>query len=111
MTTYAGGLRLNELRHLRPIHIHSQRRLIRVEQGKGGKDRYTLLSPQLLEELRRYWKAYRPGEWLFPNRQRTGPMLSGTAQKIFYAAKHRAGLQRGRGIHTLRMASAYYYTF
>jgi integrase/recombinase XerD len=102
MTAYAGGLRLNELRQLRPIHIHSERRLIRVEQGKGGKDRYTLLSPQLVEELRRYWKAYRPGEWLFPNRKRTGPMRAGTAQEIFYNAKRRAGLQRGRGIHTLR---------
>ena len=54
MTTYAAGLRLSEARHLRPVHIHSERMLIRVEQGKGQKDRYTLLSPHLLEELRTY---------------------------------------------------------
>lgn len=102
MTTYAAGLRLSEVVHLQPIHIHSQRLLIRVEQGKGRKDRYTLLSPQLLQELRDYWKEYRPGEWLFPNRKRTAAMCRGTAQRIFYAAKRRAGLQRGQGIHTLR---------
>jgi integrase/recombinase XerD len=102
MTTYAAGLRLNEVTHLRPSHIHSQRMLIRVEQGKGRKDRYTLLSPQLLQELRAYWKEYQPGEWLFPNQNRTGPMARGTAQRIFYRAKRRAGLQRGHGIHTLR---------
>jgi integrase/recombinase XerD len=102
MTTYASGLRLSEVTHLRPGHIHSERMLIRVEQGKGRKDRYTLLSPQLLQELRTYWKEYQPGEWLFPNQKRTGPMARGTAQRIFYRAKRRAGLQRGHGIHTLR---------
>jgi len=102
MTSYAAGLRVNEVTHLQPIHIHSQRLLIRVEQGKGGKDRYTLLSPQLLQELRHYWQEYRPGQWLFPNRQCSGPMPAGTAQKIFYHAKRRAGLERGHGIHTLR---------
>jgi site-specific recombinase XerD len=102
MTTYAAGLRLAEVRHLRPVHIHSERMLIRVEQGKGQKDRYTLLSPHLLQELRAYWREYRPGEWLFPNQKRNGPILRGTAQHIFYNAKRRAGLKRGHGIHTLR---------
>jgi len=102
MTTYAAGLRLNEVTHLQPSHIHSERMVIRVEQGKGRKDRYTLLSPQLLQELRHYWKEYQPGTWLFSNHKRTRPMLPGTAQKIFYNAKRRAGLQRGHGIHTLR---------
>lgn len=102
MTTYAAGLRLTEVRHLKPVHIHSERMLIRVEQGKGQKDRYTLLSPQLLAELRNYWKECRPGEWLFPNQKRTGPILRGTAQRVFYGAKERAGLKRGHGIHTLR---------
>src|ERR1019366_8795910 len=74
MTTYAAGLRLKEVQHLLPIHVHAQRQLIRVEQGKGQKDRYTLLSPQLLQELRAYWKEYRPGAWLFPNLQKTAPM-------------------------------------
>jgi site-specific recombinase XerD len=102
MITYAAGLRLNEVRHLRPVHIHSERMLIRVEQGKGRKDRYTLLSPRLLQELRAYWREYRPGEWLFPNQKRSGPIPRGTAQHVFYNVKRRAGLQRGRGIHTLR---------
>jgi site-specific recombinase XerD len=101
-TTYAAGLRLAEVRHLRPVHIHSERMLIRVEQGKGQKDRYTLLSPRLLQELRAYWREYRPGEWLFPNQKRNGPILRRTAQQIFYNVKRRAGLQRGHGIHTLR---------
>lgn len=102
MTAYAAGLRLKEVRHLKPIHIHAERQLIRVEQGKGQKDRYTLLSPQLLQELREYWKEYRPGEWLFPNDARTGPLERNRGQQIFYKAKRRAKLQRGRGIHTLR---------
>jgi integrase/recombinase XerD len=102
MTTYAAGLRLSEATHLRPHHIHSERMLIRVEQGKGQRDRYTLLSPGLLQELRRYWQEYRPGDWLFPNRAGSGPMLRNTAQNVFYAAKRRAKLQRGHGLHTLR---------
>ena len=106
MTTYAAGLRLSEVSRLRPEHVHTERMLIRVEQGKGQKDRYTLLSPNLLQELRAYWKEYRPGEWLFPNQARTGPILRGTAQRIFYAAKRRADLKRGHGIHTLRHSFA-----
>lgn len=102
MTTYAAGLRLSEGRHLKPIHIHSERMLIGVEQGKGQQDRYTLLSPQLLDALRNYWKEYRPGAWLFPNEQRDGPLPRCTAQNIFDNAKRRAGLKRGHGIHTLR---------
>jgi integrase/recombinase XerD len=102
MTTYAAGLRLSEVRHLKPIDIHSQRQLIRVEQGKGQKDRYTLLSPQLLKELRAYWKEYRPGVWLFPDEDKTQPLDRRRAQRIFENAKRRAKLQRGHGIHTLR---------
>ena len=102
MTTYATGLRVSELIHLQPIHIHSQRQLIRVEQGKGQKDRYTLLSPRLLQELRDYWKEYRPGEWLFPNAAKTGPLGERQGQQIFEQAKRDAGLKRGHGLHTLR---------
>ena len=102
MTTYAAGLRLNEVRHLKPIHIHAERQLIRVEQGKGQKDRYTLLSPRLLWELREYWKEYRPGAWLFPNEAKTEPLDRRSTQRIFEKAKRRAQLQRGHGLHTLR---------
>jgi integrase/recombinase XerD len=106
MTCYATGLRVSELVHLRPEDVHSQRMLIHVRQGKGGKDRYTLLSPRLLEELRDYWRAYRPHQWLFFGRDRSKPLPVGTAQRIYYAAKRRAGIRRGHGIHTLRHSFA-----
>jgi integrase/recombinase XerD len=106
MTAYGGGLRVSELVHLRPHDIHSERMLIRVEQGKGRKDRYTLLSPRLLEELRIYWRHERPQHWLFPNRKGSAPLSAETAQRIFYAAKARAGIQHGHGIHTLRHSFA-----
>jgi site-specific recombinase XerD len=106
MTCYATGLRVSELVHLWPEDVHSERMLIHVRQGKGRKDRYTLLSPRLLEELRDYWRAYRPHQWLFFGRDRTGPLPVATAQKIYYAAKRRAGIQRGHGIHTLRHSFA-----
>jgi integrase/recombinase XerD len=106
MTTYAGGLRGSEVVRLQPRHIHSERMLIRVEQAKGGKDRYRLLSQALLEQLRNYWRTYRPGDWLFPNRAKTGPMSVDNARKMFYRVKARAGLKHGHGIHTLRHSFA-----
>ena len=102
MTTYAGGLRVSEVVRLKVSNLDSERRMIRVEQGKGNKDRYTILSKRLLEELRLYWKMYRPTTWLFPSRNPEKPMHIGTAQKIYYKAKRDAGLKKGRGIHTLR---------
>jgi len=66
MTAYAAGLRLSEVLHLQVNDIDSARMMIRVVQGKGGKDRYTLLSTRLLEALRAYWKVERPSDWLFP---------------------------------------------
>jgi integrase/recombinase XerD len=71
MTTYGAGLRVSELVRLEPQHIHADRMLIRVYQGKGRKDRYTLLSQRLLDELRDYWREYRPKRWLFVNRDGT----------------------------------------
>ncbi len=69
-TVYSAGLRLSEAISLRPEHVESDpsRMMIRVEQGKGKKDRYTILSHSLLPELRAYWRKYRPGEWLFPGK-------------------------------------------
>src|SRR5688572_18784820 len=88
MTTYGAGLRLSEVCHLQVGDIDSSRMTIRVEQGKGGKDRYTLLSPRLLEELRRYWFAQRPQRWLFPSpRDPAHPMLPKSADRIYRAAK------------------------
>jgi site-specific recombinase XerD len=102
MTTYAGGLRVSELVRLKPIHIESDRMLIRVDQGKGNKDRYTLLSERLLLELRDYWMAYRPMTWLFPGRNSDKPLTTNSAENAYNIAKWKAGIKRGRGIHTLR---------
>jgi len=106
MTTYGAGLRLNELCHLKVSDIDSARMTLRVEQGKGAKDRYTLLSPRLLKELRRYWAWYRPKLWLFPSKDGEHPISDATVQKIFYRAKTRAGISKDCGIHGLRHAFA-----
>ncbi len=107
MTVYGAGLRLNEACHLKAEHIDSARQQIRVVQGKGNKDRYTLLSPRLLAELRAYWKSCRPREWLFPaSRDPQRPLLDTTAQRLFYRAIQRAGLPDKGGIHSLRHSFA-----
>ncbi len=106
MTAYGSGLRLNEICHLRVGDIDSKRMTIRVEQGKGAKDRYTLLSPRLLAELRRYWSFYRPKEWLFTSTDATRPIGDRTVDRIYKAAKARAGIVKQGGIHALRHAFA-----
>jgi len=107
MTTYAAGLRVSEVCRLTPIHIENQRGLIRVEQAKGNKDRYTMLSPRLVGQLRAYWKLYRPAIWLFAkDTDPTEPISLKTVQKIYYKAKKKAGVKRGFGIHTLRHSFA-----
>jgi site-specific recombinase XerD len=101
MTAYAAGVRVSELVSLKVSDIDSERMMIRVEQGKGRKDRYTILSSQLLAELRWYWKHHRPQTWLFPNRK-GGHISLNYAQRIYNDAKHGAGLRKSKGIHTLR---------
>jgi site-specific recombinase XerD len=102
MTTYAAGLRVSEVVALQVSDIDSQRMAIRVRQGKGRKDRETLLSPRLLAELRTYWKLERPRPWLFPGHDRTQPLSIATAQKVYHHARREAGIKRHGGIHTLR---------
>lgn len=107
MTVYGAGLRLNEACHLKAEHLDPARQQIRVVQGKGRKDRYTLLSPRLLEELRAYWRMFRPRHWLFPaTRSPQQPMVDATGQRIYYHAVDRAGLRRKGGIHALRHSFA-----
>jgi integrase/recombinase XerD len=107
MTVYGAGLRLGEACRLEPRHIDSARMQIRVEQGKGRKDRYTLLSPRLLQELRDYWRMFRPGKWLFAaSRNPSQPMDQNMGQKIYYGAVARAGLPKKGGIHCLRHSFA-----
>lgn len=104
MTTYAAGLRVSEVCALQLADIESapDRMCIKVRQGKGGKDRYTMLSPQLLQALRSYWQLCRPRVWLFPNSTGLGPIDHVSAQRMYGAARDRAGLGRAGGIHTLR---------
>jgi integrase/recombinase XerD len=102
MTTYAGGFRVSEVVHLRPTDIDSQRMMIRIVCGKRAKDRYTLLSPRLLEELRVYWKTYRPRTWLFPSRDPDRPFNDDKARTVFNEAKAKAGIRKGGSIHVLR---------
>jgi integrase/recombinase XerD len=102
MTTYAAGRRVSEVVRLRRTDIESERLLLRVEQGKGRKDRSTLLSTRLLTEQRADWKCYRPSPWVFTGLAPHVPMPIGTAQKISSHAKQRAGMTHGHGIHTLR---------
>ena len=106
MTVYSAGLRVSEVVHLQLRHIDSDRMTIRVEQGKGAQDRYTLLSDRLLVELRNYWRLERPRPWLFPQRLRPRPMDCSTAQRIYVAAKKRAGINKFGSIHALRHAFA-----
>ncbi len=101
MTAYATGLRVSELVRLKVSAIDSERMMVRVEQGKGRKDRYTILSARLLGELRSYWKEHRSPTYLFPNRK-GGPISIDYAQRIYNLAKQKAQIHKGRGIHTLR---------
>ena len=102
---YGCGLRLSEVLALRVGDIDGERKLLRVEQGKGAKDRLVPLSPTLLEALRAYWRLYRPHDWLFAGR--CGEALSPTAlQKADTRAKRRAGVTKPGGIHALRHAYA-----
>jgi integrase len=102
MTTYAAGLRVGEVVRLKVGDVDSQRMMIRVQECKGMKDRYTILSAGLLTELRLYWKLYGPSLWLFPSTDPSRHISIDHAQRVYYRAKQKAGIQRGRGIHTLR---------
>ena len=83
MTAYAAGLRASELGRLQVTDIESARMCLRVEQGKGNKDRYVPLSPRLLEQLREYWRRERPQHWLFPTRPLERPMSRQTPARIY----------------------------
>lgn len=108
MTTYAAGLRVSEVCALQVGDIESapDRMCLKVRQGKGGQDRYTLLSPRLLDTLRLYWQSGRPRIWLFRDKTGDGPMRDQTAQRMYWAACDAAGLSNAAGIHTLRHSFA-----
>ena len=106
MTAYAAGLRASELGRLQLTDIDSARMCLRVDQGKGNKDRYVPLSPRLLEQLREYWRRDRPKRWLFPTRPLDRPMSRSGPAHIYKRAKDKAGIRKAGGIHTLRHAYA-----
>jgi integrase/recombinase XerD len=102
MTAYAGGLRLSEVAHLRVEDIDSARMVIHVRQGKDHKDRDVMLSPRLLTVLRAYWKACRPGPFLFPGRKPDQPVALRTVQMVCQRALKASGLSKHVHMHTLR---------
>ena len=107
MTTYAAGLRVSEVCQLRIGDLLSDRHQIHVVQGKGKKDRYTLLSPRLLDELRGYWRLYRPQDWLFPSKVYPDRHITEDAvQRAFTETVARVGLPDRGGIHSLRHSFA-----
>jgi site-specific recombinase XerD len=106
MTAYAAGLRVSEVVHLEVTDIDSQRMVIRVCHGKGKKDRYTILSPVLLQMLRHYWVAARPVRYLFPGRTLDRPMSVATVQRMCKDAPAKAGIDKTVTPHTLRHSFA-----
>ncbi len=94
--------RLSEVTHLRVSDIDSQRMVIRVQQGKGHKDRYVMLSEVLLQVLRRYWQAARPTTWLFPSSKPDSPISSSAVQRASKRAAHDAGLSKQVTVRMLR---------
>jgi integrase/recombinase XerD len=103
---YGAGLRAAEVVALKVSDIDSKRMLIRVEQGKGRKDRNVMLSPHLLEVLRAWWKAARPLGWLFPGRDPVKPMTTRQLNRACHAAAHLAEINKRVSLHTLRHSFA-----
>ena len=106
MTMYAGGLRVCEVTRLRAQDIDSQRMVIRIEQGKGRKDRYVMLSPFLLGILREDWKVRRPPDVLFANAKTGRPLSRGAVQRAFHRARQRARITQRVFPYSLRHAYA-----
>jgi len=106
MTIYSAGLRISEAMRLTAQDIDSARMVICVRQGKGRKDRYTVLSEQLLGILRDYWRSTRPPHWLFPGRNPARPMTKRALQLACRRAAEAAGLSKSVTVHTLRHSFA-----
>jgi integrase/recombinase XerD len=111
-TAYGAGLRVSEVIALKVGDIDSERMLLRVEQGKGRKDRHAMLSPQLLELLRAWWREGRrrslllPGGWLFPGRNPVEPLSARQLSRVVRAAAEAAGINKRVSPHTLRHSFA-----
>jgi len=106
LTTYSSGLRISETLNLRISDIDSKNMLIRVNHGKGNKDRLTVLSVENLKMLRLYWKLYRPTDLLFPGRVAGKPIAARNIQHVFQVAKDKVGITKPATVHTLRSSFA-----
>jgi integrase/recombinase XerD len=106
MMTYSAGLRLNEVVHLKREDIDKARMLVRVREGKGRVDRYSLLSKTALGTLEDYVRYYKPEIWLFPGVTCDKPLSPTSIQKFFQAARGRAGIIKPASVHTLRHSFA-----
>ena len=106
MITYSSGLRASETARLKITDIDSKRMMVRITQGKGGKDRYSILSQTTLEYLRQYWREYHPTEWLFNGAKEKDHLSTNSIQQLFYQAKKRAGITKPASVHTLRHSFA-----
>jgi integrase/recombinase XerD len=103
---YGAGLRVSEVVALKVSDIDSERMLLRIEQGKGRKDRFAMLSPQLLELLRDWWRIARPQVWLFPGRDAVNPLTTRQFNRAVHAAAHMAEIAKRVTPHTLRHSFA-----
>jgi integrase/recombinase XerD len=104
--TYGCGLRASEVVSLKISDIDSAQMVIRIEQGKGRKDRYVMLPPALLDMLRQWWQAARPQGWLFPGRPPVNPLTYRQLNRIFHLAAEAAEIRKGATLHTLRHSFA-----
>jgi len=103
---YGAGLRASEVVSLKVSDIDSERKVIRVEQGKGGKDRYAMLSDLLLDVLRAWWRESRPQGWLFPGQNPVNPLTTRQLRRACHAASQAAGIDKRVSLHTLRHSFA-----
>ena len=103
---YGAGLRVSEVVSLKVSDIDSKRMMLRVERGKGGKDRHAMLSPQLLELLRDWWRIARPQGWLFPGQNPINPMTTRQLTRACHAAAQMAEIAKRVSPHTLRHSFA-----
>tara|TARA_R110002124_G_scaffold178496_1_gene346347 strand:- start:922 stop:1809 length:888 start_codon:yes stop_codon:yes gene_type:complete len=104
--SYGAGLRASEVCNLKVMDIDSNRMLIHVDDGKGGRDRKAMLSPNLLALLRDYWRECRPEGWLFPGKPKIRPLSPRQLNRAFTSAKHMAGIKKAATLHTLRHSFA-----
>lgn len=105
-TIYAAGLRISEATHLQVRDIDSERMVLRIEQGKGLKDRYVMLSPRLLDTLRAYWKSAKPACWMFPGDPPSKPITSAAIGQVCRRAQRAADISKRVTPHSLRHAFA-----